>query len=520
MSASILVVDDEAGIRELLSWELTNHGYDVVPACDGVEAIDHVRRTEFDLIISDVRMPRADGLSVLRSAKEMAPDTEVVVATGYAELEYAVECVRHGAFDFVQKPFNTADLLAIVSRALEHRRLRWTTGLYEASRSILDGHEPHRLPELIVELSKRAMQADDASLLAAGGRDLASLTQPSVIAGPLTDDPRFAHLTYAHRAKSSIVYPLLVGQRLLGVLCMTRFTADRPFRPGEMQRATILASQVLLALENARLFRQVASSERLASVGLLATAVAHEINSPASYVLVNQSILQERLVELERVTSLIDAGADARIVREAWSAVGGGEFHTSIAQVMQDLADGAQSICDIARDLKTLGRHDAKASRFDINEPVRSALRVAAAQLREQAVVKTELEADLQVLGSPGRLSQVFVNLLVNAAQACAESAPADDKNHVITVRTQLHENQVVATVTDSGPGIREEHLPRIFDTFFTTKEATVGTGLGLSISRDIVLAHGGDLRVESTFGQGATFIVTLPLAGVVRRFC
>jgi signal transduction histidine kinase/DNA-binding response OmpR family regulator len=539
-SHSILVVDDEPGIRELLAWELGEQGYEVVAAADGAEALEHVRRTEFDLIISDIRMPRVGGLDLLRSAKEIAPDTEVVIATGYAELEYAIECVRHGAFDFVQKPFHIEDLLATVSRALERRCLRRTAGLYEASRTILGTQETHRLPELITRLAMQAMNADDASLMLpdADGRlyiahshslspevqaevhqvmcervagRVAAVGEPALIPNGLAGDPRFADLTSMGRVRSSIVYPLLAGKRLVGVLSINRLSG-RPFRAPDLERAAILASQVMLALENARLVRQVASSEKLASVGLLATGVAHEINNPAACVLASYSYLENQMSGLDRLGSLLDSGADARAVRRAWEALGGAAFVGGLREVLGDLGAGASRIRDIVRDIRSLARRDeSKPAMFDLNEAIRSALRMTGAELRHRATVETQLGEDLKILGSPGRLSQVFVNLLVNAAQALAELN--DGRQHQIAIRSERVGGRVVASVKDDGPGIRPEHLSRVFETFYTTKGATVGTGLGLSISREIVQDHGGELRVESSLGQGATFIVTLPFA-------
>src|SRR5204863_6608361 len=113
------------------------------------------RETDFDVLISDLRMPRAGGLEVLRAARRLTPDTAVVIATGYAELSYAIECVREGAFDFIQKPFEMSNVLATISRAIEQRTLRRTAGLFEASRSILDGHEPQRPLQLPVVRDRR-----------------------------------------------------------------------------------------------------------------------------------------------------------------------------------------------------------------------------------------------------------------------------------------------------------------------------------------------------------------------------
>jgi signal transduction histidine kinase len=334
--------------------------------------------------------------------------------------------------------------------------------------------------------------------------------EPTLLPDGIAEDPRFSDLTSTGPIRSSIVYPLLAGKRVIGVLSINRFSNRRPFRKPDLERAAILASQILLALENARLIRQVVSSERLASVGLLATGVAHEINNPVASVLANHSLLEDRLSAFGRLGTLFDSGADVPTLRRTWETLGGTAFLGELQKVVGDLGAGATRIADIVRDLRSLARRDeSKPMIFDLNEPIRSALRIVGAELRHRAVVRTELGFDLEILGSPGRLSQVFVNLLVNAAQALGETG--NGRQREIVIRSERKGTQVVATVSDNGPGIRPEHLARIFETFFTTKDATVGTGLGLSISREIAQSHGGDLRVESAFGHGATFILTLP---------
>src|SRR5690242_4247524 len=113
---SILVVDDERGLVDVLRWELQSCGYDVMGVNDGAKAIDAIANAELDVVISDVKMPGLSGLDVLRTCKELSPDTEVIITTGYAELETVVECVRGGAFDFIQKPFTLPAVVSTVER--------------------------------------------------------------------------------------------------------------------------------------------------------------------------------------------------------------------------------------------------------------------------------------------------------------------------------------------------------------------------------------------------------------------
>jgi two-component system NtrC family sensor kinase len=540
MSTSILIVDDEQGIRDLLQWELSNLGHDTATAADGLEAIERLRTDEFDVILTDVRMPRASGLDLLRAAKTEAPDTEVIVATGHAELAYAVDCVRGGAFDFVQKPFSIPDLVLTIDRALERRRLQTVTTLAETSRVIFSSSDPQRLPELIVKTTMVVMCADDVSLMLLDAEDrlyiahshglapevaarerialgervagrVAATGEPVLLTSRLDADPRFPGVGGSGRVKSSIVYPLVSSGTTVGVLNINRACNPTPFRKQDVDRAGVLASQVLLALENAHLGRRLVTSERMASMGQLAAGVAHEITNPLSYILGMQSLLCDQLAPLQHLGVLFDSDADGATLKRAWDGAGGRESIEGVARAIQEVGSVASRIQDIVRDLRCLSRHDDHESTVvDLNEAICSAIRVAGAHTKRCATIQTCLAADVDVTANAGRLSQVFLNLVVNAAQAIAGQGRSDGTIIVTSRRTG---DVVVARITDNGPGIDAKHLSRIFESFFTTKRADAGTGLGLSISRDIVVACGGDITVESSAGQGATFTVTLPAA-------
>ncbi|MHB8896876.1 MAG: sensor histidine kinase, partial [Candidatus Geothermincolia bacterium] len=426
-----------------------------------------------------------------------------------------------------------------VSRALERRQLRAATALYQASRAILVAEDLQRLPSVIVDVAMKVMGADDVSLmlpgadntlyiaesrgltpevqaevLAVGARvagRVAASREPALIENGLATDPRFADVPSFRRVRSSIVYPLTARERLVGILNINRVTNPRPFRKQDLERASVLASQVLLALENRRLLQGLATSERLAAVGQLAAGVAHEINNPVTCVLSGHAFLREQFKELARLDGLFEEGADIQTLKRARERLGGKAFLEEVGQVLGEAEEGAIRIRDIVRDMRSLAKNDEeKLAVVDLNEPIRSALRVAGAEIRHRATVVTRLGLDVDVLGSAGRFSQVFVNLLVNAAQAIGERH--GERNEII-VTSRREGDRVLAELSDTGPGIRPEHLVRLFEPFFTTKGATTGMGLGLSISRDIVRRYGGELRVESSPGQGAKFSIELPAA-------
>ncbi len=168
MSANVLIVDDKPSMRATLSSHLELAGYTIETAPDGQVAMEILRQREFELVLSDIRMPNMGGLELLRAARQLAPETEVIIVTAYADLRLAVQCLRAGAFDLLQKPVNAYDLLATVSRALERHELRAAAALYRAGQALFSARELDRLPQRIVDIACRLLRAEDVGLLLAG----------------------------------------------------------------------------------------------------------------------------------------------------------------------------------------------------------------------------------------------------------------------------------------------------------------------------------------------------------------
>jgi len=243
-------------------------------------------------------------------------------------------------------------------------------------------------------------------------------------------------------------------------------------------------------------------SEKLASIGMLAAGVAHEINNPASFVLANT----EALGGLLRLM-------DDKIRHDpiAGKKLGLKDLLFEAMAIVQESKEGMARIHRIVRDLHAFSRVDDHPSgATDVNAAVESALTMLRNELRYRAEVSRSLEATRPVLGSSARIGQVFLNLVLNAAHALPEG---ELKRNRIVVRSFDDGDFVVVEVEDNGTGIAPEIMPRIFDSFFTTKPPGVGTGLGLSITREIVRSSGGDISAESSPGQGAIFRVRLPAA-------
>ncbi|HET9594879.1 MAG TPA: ATP-binding protein [Anaeromyxobacteraceae bacterium] len=251
--------------------------------------------------------------------------------------------------------------------------------------------------------------------------------------------------------------------------------------------------------ERRQLRARLALADKMMSVGTMAAGVAHELNNPLAYVSANLGYLSEALEALRRALPEVDAAREA----------GGEALVPEMVRAATEGLEGAGRMRLIIRDLLALTRSDGTVrGPVDLGPILESCLHIAWNEIRHRARLERALAPVPFVDGNAARLSQVFLNLLVNAAQAVPEGGPA---RHVIRVATRLHASgRVAVEVSDTGGGIPPEHLPRIFDPFFTTKPVGSGTGLGLSISHHIVASYGGEIEVETEPGRGTTFRVLL----------
>lgn len=259
---------------------------------------------------------------------------------------------------------------------------------------------------------------------------------------------------------------------------------------------------------------QFVQQEKMASIGQLAAGVAHEINNPIGFVTSNLGTLQKYLARvgefLHRQAELFPPAADDdRALRLAEI-----RKQLKIAPILEDLPaliaeslDGVERVRKIVQNLKSFSRVDqSDYSLADINQCLDDTLNIIWNELKYKCTVKKEYGNLPPTRCYPQQLNQVFMNLLVNAAQAI------ESKGEIV-ITTRASETEITVAIADSGSGIDPENLGRIFEPFFTTKEVGKGTGLGLSITYDIVTKkHGGRIEVASEPGKGTTFVVTLPV--------
>jgi signal transduction histidine kinase/CheY-like chemotaxis protein len=273
----------------------------------------------------------------------------------------------------------------------------------------------------------------------------------------------------------------------------TRFpveASNRSVGAGDMKILTVRDIS-----ERKRNEARIILADRLASLGTLAAGAAHEINNPLTYVLAGIETLSERVGE-----GRLQKGKSVSVDRE------------EALSLLGEMREGCDRVASIVQELRELSRgKDDDRVPVRVVEAFETAIRMTYSDIREKAKIVRDFQCEPRVLANPGRLGQVLINLLVNAAQAIPEG---NSGNHVITVGVRdLSNGRIRLEVSDTGSGIPEALLPRIFDPFVTTKAVGQGTGLGLSICHNIVTSLGGTIDVESEEGRGTTFRIELDAA-------
>ena len=270
---------------------------------------------------------------------------------------------------------------------------------------------------------------------------------------------------------------------------------------------------------------KLVQQEKLASIGQLAAGIAHELNNPIGFISSNFTSLKSYIYVIKEYIQYYEEETSKMVQRD----VSMGQllknlntfkekekleyiFH-DIDDLVNESMEGIQRITEIVRSLRNFSRIDTESEieQYDINDALESTLTVAKNEIKYVADVGKQYSEVPLIECVGGEINQVLLNIIVNAAQSI-KSQNREDRGY-IEVRTFADEEYVYCKIKDDGPGMPKEILGKIYDPFFTTKEAGKGTGLGLSISYDIIVhKHRGDLIAESTVGKGTTFTIKIPI--------
>lgn len=258
---------------------------------------------------------------------------------------------------------------------------------------------------------------------------------------------------------------------------------------------------------------QLIQSEKMASLGQLTAGVAHEINNPINFVSANIKPLKEDLAEIMQCIHLYDQVIAENKLQTYFEKVEQYKDETGILfsidevkSLLKGIEEGAARTSEIVKGLRNFSRLDQNVvKKANLNEGIESTLALLHSAYKDRVEIVKELGELPEVDCLPGQLNQVFMNIISNAVQAI----PGEGK---IFIKSWATGQTVKISITDTGQGMSDETKKKIFDPFFTTKDVGKGTGLGLSISYGIIQKHNGKIEVESVKGEGAVFIITLPI--------
>jgi PAS domain S-box-containing protein len=541
----ILVVEDDLIDRKQMERLLSRSSlstYDIEFSAYLEKALSLLGEREFDILLLDLNLPDSAGLNTLVTVEKTYPRVPKIVVTGEGDEEIGLKAVAGGAQDYLVKgKFNTYTLVRAINYSIERKKSE--EALRESSGKLNAILESVSDPMIMVDRSLDVVWSNEATKHMFGD-DIAGRKCHQVYHGK--DTPCEPHPCIAMEALQD-GKPHSCDVHLVDMEGMRRYfhcTANVALRDKEdnpvavIEIANDITDRKIAETFNEytrkeaadRQLEQVQSqlvqSEKLASIGQLAAGVAHEMNTPVGFVACNFETLQSYMNKILTLLDIYDQLAqrvessdkDHRLrtlanIKELKEKMHFDFILKDLEGLFEDSKEGLDRVTKIIQNLRDFSRIDQTGdfARYNINEGIMATLTVARNEIKYRAEVKTDFGEVPDVFCNPGQINQVFLNILVNAAQAI-ESQERQGAG-LITIRTYEADGHVVCEIEDDGPGIPAKTLRRVFDPFFTTKPAGKGTGLGLSVSYDIITnKHKGRISVESEEGHGTKFTIKLPL--------
>jgi PAS domain S-box-containing protein len=517
---TLLLADDEEGIRKVLGIFLADSGYEVLTAEDGRQALQIFRDARPSIVLTDIRMPGLDGIELLRTIKSEKPDTEVIMITGHGDMELAIESLKLEATDFVTKPINDDVLAIALKRARERISMRSQLRDYTENLKKLVRKQAARLVE--VERLAAVGQAIEGFSMAFRGmagdveggirlfnempcfvsihdRDLTVVTANALCEERLgemvgrrsweiypdcRDKPfmcpvgRTIETGQGRRSQETITYR--DGSRYLVAVHTVPIRNSR----GELELVLEFAVDIS---EVDRLREELRSTrDRLSALGLMVSSVSHGVKG---------------------ILTGLDAGvylAESGLRKE--NADQTREGLITVKQMVERIRRVVLDVLYFAKERPLEGK------RMRVQDFVAGLLAVISPKIRSHSVeLLTEIDREPGEFDvDEGVAAPALLNIFENALDACIEDR--DKASHRVTFRVQVDADAVTFQISDDGIGMSAEVREKMFDLFYSSK-GQAGTGLGLFITRQVVRQHGGAIEVESAPGRGSRFTVRWPRA-------
>ncbi len=525
-SYDFLIVDDEKQICLILSRWINNEGYSCLSTHSGEKAQRLLDELSFSVVITDIMMPNVSGIDLLKHIKSTKSEIPVIMITGLDDQQTIKTAYDLGAYGYMNKPLQQNNVLSNIINALQRRKLEIENKLYSQKlESLLETRTKEiedalsnvsQIMDKIINEEDFNVRFDNPSLqdcykiMHCRKKDCPCFGKGKTRCWQVCKTSCQDHETETFIKKyqtcckcpvflkSTSSYTMKIGEHFNNMMNML---ATKHYQLADSYEQ-LKQSQ-----------KQVVTQEKMATLGLLSAGIAHEINTPIGYVSSNLKMMikyTNRIHDFLAVqTSVLKNSAssqelaDVKIKRKKKSI---DSILIDQKDLLTESIEGCQHIQSIVSDLKIFSRDDTnKPTTVNLNDVIKKTINVARNELKYKTQVIKQLEElpDLQCY--PNKISQIILNLLINASQAIKEDGE-------IVISSKHKEDTIIISVTDNGCGISSEKLETIFEPFYTTKEEEKGTGLGLTISSSIAQKHHGSLSVESIPGQGSTFTLSIPV--------
>ncbi len=483
---SLLIADDERVIREGIRRILSKENLEIFQAENGLLAWETFQKQFFDLLLVDLKMPQMDGMELLQRVKKQVPDQIVVIITGHATIEAAVEAMKYGAYDFITKPFLPEQLRMVVKRALEKRGLEIEARQLreEREKSLKDiAMEKSRIQTIIHCMASGVLVTDREQMVVLHNPALAHLFKISgepLVGKPLPHTPSLKILSDAIAQVLHEERPQTISQEF------SLDDHDSVYLRTHTAAVTSGGGAVLGSVSVVQDITYLKALDQMKNE--FVAMVAHELRAPLS------AIQQQISVILQGLAGTVT------------------EKQQELLSRSQERADGLLNLIRDLLDISKMetGRSFQQKSPLDLFPLAEKTVELfmPQAQTKSQSLVLKAPSNIPLINADPQAMEEVLTNLISNAVKYTPE-------NGDIQVLLKPEAEYLLIQVSDNGIGISQEDLDRIFDKFYRVKnEKTrkiVGTGLGLPIVKQLVEAHLGYIRVESQVDQGTTVNVLIP---------
>ncbi len=518
----ILIVDDEPRMCKSLELILSRHNYQIETANNVKSAIDNISHKPFDLILTDIVMDDSDGFQVMDHINRHNIDTVVVMMTGYASTDTAVEALRKGAYDYIRKPFETEEVINTIENALSQRRL--LAKQKEAEEELRESEQrfrtlvetiPHGIQEIDTDgkitfanpahhkiWGYSEAEFKDKTIYDLAISDEAGKELREYIKYLVTDQPEPTPWFGQDRKKDGQIIDVQVDwnykkdkdDKVVGFISIISDITER-------KKTERLLNEARAGLEREveertadlrKANEQLIRSERLAATGQLAASIAHEINSPLQAINVLLGSMGKQYRDDAHLTENID------ILKQA-----------------------SGNIRDTVRSLQDLNRPGTELKQpANINEIIRQTATLARNLLKRNRIgIQLDLsDAVPNIQLSPQQMYQVILNLINNSIESMTGQPDLQNRTNreeylrkEIRIASKIESDHIHVIVSDTGPGIPDKDIQYIFDPFFTSKKK-MGLGVGLSNCYGIVEEHNGTIVAENNSDGGAVITITLPV--------